>query len=79
MSDFAAQLEHVRKRAKRERSTITGLRWRDGQLTATLEPIKKGQPMETVECDWYYGGECGCGVKHGPAHRVSRGAQQRLL
>ena len=33
---FLEQLEHVRKRAQRERSVITRLGWREGRLRAEL-------------------------------------------
>lgn len=35
------------------------------------------QPTTTTECDWYYGGECGCGEKHDGRPRPNP-VQQRL-
>jgi hypothetical protein len=80
---FLAQLDGIRKRAQREKSTITRLSFRDGRLSAELTKQRRTKAkVETFyECDWYYGGQCTCNP---PAHRgqklpIQRGVQGKLL
>lgn len=63
---FRARLQRAEADAAKRGLRITGYVHDEGRLSFSYAPAKpkRAQPIGRTECDWYYGGECGCGTRH---------------